>query len=168
LEALIAFAAIGGMAQPCPDAASCFQGLPDREQLLLLDGEQVITPGAYGTGAGLAGEDLYLFEDQTFLYVQWGDTLPPTVYDKGRWQLRDGILELKRAPDVTWAPVQHQRYVAVRGKQTPEAVALAGVDDDGWSLGHLHKKPSWKAGESAAVKRRLLRDAWNPSYWQSK
>jgi hypothetical protein len=49
---------------------------------------------AHVLGGGLSGSELYLFPDKTYLYLRWADILPMTIYDKGVWQYRDGLLAL--------------------------------------------------------------------------
>jgi hypothetical protein len=42
----------------------------------------------------LSGCDLYLFPDRDYMYVEWADIMPPTIFDKGKWSVRNGLLVL--------------------------------------------------------------------------
>lgn len=42
-----------------------------------------------------SGDDLYLFPDQTYLYLEWMDILPYKIYDRGTWDYREGFVILK-------------------------------------------------------------------------
>ena len=66
-----------------------------------------------GVGA-LTGDDIYLFPDGRYLYLQWGCVLEPTIYDKGRWIYENGFVELRtdgslprsaRPRDATYLPL---------------------------------------------------------------
>lgn len=39
--------------------------------------------------------DLYLFPDQTYFYVEWTDAFPSAITDKGEWAYKDGLIELR-------------------------------------------------------------------------
>lgn len=43
--------------------------------------------GNWSDGSGLSGSELYLFDDDTYIYTEWADVEPETIYDKGRWTL---------------------------------------------------------------------------------
>ena len=43
-------------------------------------------------GPPLAGEDLYVFADNSYIYCKWADVMPNTIFDKGRWNLGGGVL----------------------------------------------------------------------------
>jgi hypothetical protein len=63
-----------------------------------VDAEHVL-PGYYCDtthvlGSDLSGKEFYLFPDRTYLYIRWADVRPETIYDKGRWECRDGFLVL--------------------------------------------------------------------------
>src|ERR1700741_1698732 len=42
----------------------------------------------------LSGDDLYLFPDKTYIYLEWTDILPETVYDKGAWSFDGRFVRL--------------------------------------------------------------------------
>jgi hypothetical protein len=43
---------------------------------------------------GLEGSDLYLFPDKTYLYLDWADIWPRTIWDKGTWAYQQGLIML--------------------------------------------------------------------------
>lgn len=54
--------------------------------------------GQYSNGATflfVAGNELYLLHDATYIYTKWADIIPETVCDKGTWSVKDGSLILK-------------------------------------------------------------------------
>ena len=55
-------------------------------------------------GGALSGDVLYVFPDNTYVYCEWADIMPTTVFDKGTWDISDGILKLTSGPEITWNP----------------------------------------------------------------
>lgn len=49
-----------------------------------------LPPGMHSLGI----DDLYLFPDDTYFYVEWTDVFPRTITDRGRWSYKDGLIEL--------------------------------------------------------------------------
>jgi len=43
----------------------------------------------------LAGDELYLFPDNTYVYLHWADVMPIEICDRGTWEYRDGFVVLK-------------------------------------------------------------------------
>ncbi len=50
--------------------------------------------GHYSKGPGLAGAELFLFSDGTYIYTVWADISPETMHDIGRWRVVDGFVKL--------------------------------------------------------------------------
>jgi len=133
-------------------------------------------------GGFLDGNDLYLFPDGTYVYCEWADIQPLTVYDKGRWTFADGAVELKSDPDVTWNPEADRTYVAVRRRSKKKEVLLVGVhsdlarfeaesqDNPELTLLYVAKKrdSTITRSKSARVKARLLRESWRPEDFKTK
>jgi hypothetical protein len=74
-------------------------------------------------GPSLTGEELYLFPGGHYCFVEWGCVLPPTIYDRGQWVFRDGVLELKSDGFLSRkGPMRDRRYVplfhTVAGRRT--------------------------------------------------
>jgi len=42
----------------------------------------------------LGFDDLYLFPDETYFYIEWTDVFPTTITDKGTWAFNDDLIEL--------------------------------------------------------------------------
>jgi len=73
---------------------------------LQVDPKEIRTLSGYYTDVppgvnSLHANDLYLFPDQTYFYVEWTDVFPRTITDKGEWGYNNGLIELhsdKSAP----------------------------------------------------------------------
>ena len=61
-------------------------GLPEAARI-----EDVLC-GHYDRSGDLAGSEIYVFPDNTYVYVEWADILPLTILDQGTWNYRDGVL----------------------------------------------------------------------------
>ena len=61
-------------------------GLPEDARI-----EDVLC-GHYDRSGDLAGSEIYVFPDNTYVYVEWADILPLTILDQGTWNYRDGVL----------------------------------------------------------------------------
>lgn len=128
------------------------------------------------------GDDLYLFADGTYIYCEWTDVVPLTVYDKGTWRIADGLVELKSDPKVTWDPEIERRYVAIRRGSRNTEILLIGIEHDlgrfeknagkdpGYMLLVIAKKRETTFSKETAgrIKARLLKEAWRPEYFQEK
>jgi hypothetical protein len=135
-------------------------------------------------GPFLAGDDLYLFPDGTYIYCEWADIEPVTVHDKGTWSMAEGLVQLKSGPDVTWDPGKYRwydrTYVAVRRSSRNDEVLLIGVE---YALPYFEKKagddPAFtllinakkrettiSRAKAATLKSRLLKESWRPEYFQ--
>ena len=135
-------------------------------------------------GPFLAGDDLYLFPDGTYIYCEWADIEPVTVHDMGTWSVEEGLVELKSGPEVTWDPGEYRwydrRYVAVRRSSRNNEVLLVGIEH---TLPYFEKKagndPAFmllvnakkrettiNRAEAKPLKIRLLKESWRPEYFQ--
>jgi len=141
-------------------------------------------PGEYTGGDGLlSGRTLYIFADHTYIYCEWADIEPLTIYDKGSWSLVNRILAFKADADVSWKQrLFDRRHMAIRLQASPRDVRLVGVDDelafaedgakhDGSSDGYLRfisftRKRPLKPEETTALRARLLKEAWRPDYFR--
>src|ERR1051325_3677325 len=54
----------------------------------------------------LSGDDLYLFPDKTYIYIEWSDILPETIYDKGIWTFDGQFIRLQSDRTVSAKKVQ--------------------------------------------------------------
>jgi hypothetical protein len=133
-------------------------------------------------GGFLDGNDLYLFPDGTYIYCEWADIQPLTIYDKGTWMFTNGAVELKSDPDVTWDPEADRTYLAVRRRSKKKEVLLVGVhsdlprfeaesqDNPEITLLYIVKKrdSTITRSKTARVKARLLRESWRPEDFKTK
>jgi hypothetical protein len=76
---------------------------------------------------GLSGNDLYLFPDGTYIYDEWADIRPRTIYDKGMWQIEGGAIFLRSDQDITWTPGLERQFIAVSRRGHPKEILLMGA-----------------------------------------
>src|SRR6266478_8010109 len=76
----------------------------------------------------LSGSDLYLFPDGTYIYCEWADIEPVTIYDKGTWALVEGLVGLKSDQEVNWNPHVQRKFVLARRASHPDEALLVGVE----------------------------------------
>jgi len=94
----------------------------------------------------LAGSSLYLLRSGRYLYMEWADVQPETVYECGSWSLSDAVLTLRPtvAVNAEAAYRKDQRYIVYElADESGSALMLIG---DGWELEHfetaVHEEPS--------------------------
>jgi hypothetical protein len=133
-------------------------------------------------GGVLSGDDLYLFPDGTFIYCEWADIQPLTIYDKGKWTFTNGTVELKSDTDVTWDPQADRTYIAVHRRSQQKEILLVGLhsdlprfeqeagDDPELMLLIVSKgrRGNLTPADSKRVKARLLRESWHPQEFKTK
>ena len=77
--------------------------------------------GNYQDPIPLAGNDLYLFPDRTYIYLHWADVMPIEICDRGTWEYQDGFTVLKTDGTIKHyiRPLDHVYLpVTVSGKQS--------------------------------------------------
>jgi hypothetical protein len=138
---------------------------------------------------GLSGEELYLFPDKTFYYLEWADVLPLTIYDIGTWDLKDGILELKSDGIITWKQSSHRaeqrKYLPMYFiKNSKKILLLMGIDwdfpyfnehagkdtantDYEWMLdiNTLNKTQDIGLSDYKKLKEKLFKECWHPDWF---
>jgi hypothetical protein len=80
-------------------------------------------------GGFLSGENLYLFADQTYVYCEWGDIEPLTLYDSGTWAVASGQVTLRSDPARKWHSRLEKTYLAVRRAGRPQDSILVGLTE---------------------------------------
>ena len=80
-------------------------------------------------GPALAGNNLYNFPDNTYVYCEWADVMPSTVFDRGTWSFSETVLHLESAPEITWDPHLERRFLAVHRPPRTEETLLVGIDE---------------------------------------
>jgi len=68
-------------------------------------------------GPFLGGEDRYLFPDGSYVYCEWTDLMPGSVFDKGKWSVVGNLLKLVSDTDVRWDPDSHLDRLHLRYSQ---------------------------------------------------
>ena len=133
-------------------------------------------------GPFLSGEDLYLFPDGTYLYCEWGDIVPKTIYDKGKWVARNGTVEFVSDADIAWEPGFDRRHVLVRRTSHQREIILLAVPAD---IDYFEKNAAddpelmllivgmsrvetFSEKTSSGLKARLMRDAWDPKHFRKR
>jgi hypothetical protein len=130
-------------------------------------------------GPPMSGNDLYLFPDKTYVYCEWGDILPNTIYDKGNWSFSKGILDLKSDLELPWNTDPDWRFLVVHRSSHADEILLVEIE----SLPYFEKKagrdPEFmlllvakqresviNATEGPQLKVGLMREAWKPDSFQ--
>jgi hypothetical protein len=138
-----------------------------------LAGRYQVPPVGLG---GLAGDELHLFPDGTYVYCEWADVEPLTVHDKGQWRSSGGLLALTSDADITWDPGAERQYIVVRRTSQQGEALLIGVqrhlrileqvedmNDDQLLWLSLSRSGMYKDLRVAArTKAKLMREAWRP------
>jgi hypothetical protein len=121
----------------------------------------------------LVGNNLYLFPDRTYIYCEWANIMPNTIFDKGTWTFATGIIELKSDRDVTWNPDLERRFLAVRRPSHAEFLligadrAVRRIDNAADPNAMLlivakQRERTITRSEAAGIKGSLMRGAWRP------
>ena len=127
-------------------------------------------------GGFLSGNDLYLFPDGTYIYCEWADIQPTTIYDRGKWTFRNGFVGLTSDAEITGNPGAERKYEVVRRRFHPAEVLLIGIKDDLEHFEEMTKgdpelnllivgKQRSKAlnpKQARALKAKLIREDWRP------
>jgi hypothetical protein len=68
--------------------------IPSVQGIVETNGLIELLSGHYTDSGGLSGDDLYLFPDKTYIYMEWADILPRTIRDQGAWEYQDSFITL--------------------------------------------------------------------------
>lgn len=137
--------------------------------------------GVWSHGGGLSGSYLYLFPDATYIYTEWGDVMPETIYDKGGWQVSNGVLLMSPASEVTWEPFGNRQYLVLRQKEGAPEPLLFGIHVSFHLFKEMLKEQPAKAGtwlwlssyrrtrgwaprEPERVRADLMKKGWKPEW----
>jgi hypothetical protein len=130
----------------------------------------------------MGSEKLFVFPDRTYIFTFAADIPPETISDKGRWTLNGDVLRLESDKDVTWKSKRVERqYIVVRRRGHDNELFLVGLD---WSLAyfekHANSDPGFRfllnslkrerpisAKESEPLKKRLIKEMWQPEFYQT-
>lgn len=132
---------------------------------------------------GLSGDDLYLFPDGTYIYDEWADVQPLTIYDKGKWRVDDGSVVLRSDKEVTWDSDEEHKYIAVTRESHTDEILLIGM---GTALARFEEDQDVQPETALMIfakerrmaiktqkiaektKKKLISTAWNPAYFEKK
>ena len=134
-----------------------------------------------GRRFGLSGSDLYLFSDHTYIYTEWTDVMPETIFDKGSWTLEANLLAFSPDPDIVWDRRADRRYMTLREPGRAQTL-LFGVDrtlhiflqltednpgdaDGYFRVSVLRKARTWPSEEATRVKSDLMKNSWMPCFF---
>jgi hypothetical protein len=138
--------------------------------------------GHYTKGPGLSGEECYLFSDASYIYTEWADILPETIYEKGTWYVKDGFVILKsdgslpggaRHIDHVYAPLllnegsdvylmSHRWHFSYFQDNADKRSA----DEVMFSICTLRRKSQPTKAAQEEKKRELMSKAWNPDFYK--
>ena len=140
--------------------------------------------GHYTHGPGLSGKECYLFSDASYIYTEWADVLPETIFEKGTWSVKDGFIILK--PDGSLPrdlfPKDHV-YAPLLLNEAADVFLMSHRWDFSYFLEHAHKRSpdavmfrictlrraSQLSKAAQEEKRReLMARAWNPNFFKKE
>jgi hypothetical protein len=114
--------------------------------------------GHYTSGSGLSGSELYLFPDGSYMYTEWADILPETLYDRGRWSLSEGILRLSSDATLSKTHLRDKSYVGMHYKGKAPLDPLG--DDQGAHSGLVLMGMNWDYSMYIHILTSDLREKW--------
>lgn len=135
---------------------------------------------AQRAGAAMAGNHLHLFSDHTYIYLEWADILPPTIYDKGAWSFDGHVIRLETDNTVPQKyACQDKVYAPITAEISgAKQLFLIGIDreycyfqenaklgDDFMFLLCFRARVA-PSGNDAATKAKLMKDAWRPDFFR--
>jgi len=95
----------------------------------LMDTTKPMLPrGHYSSGSGLSGSELYLFPDGTYMYTEWADIFPETLYDRGTWLCSESLIRLSSDGTLSMVSPKDKVYVALYYDGTSLLDPFAGDD----------------------------------------
>ena len=183
LIASIASAWSPALAQERCEPAACLAAMSAKVAVRVADVPASAIAGAWKGGEGmLSGENLYLFPDGSYVYTEWADLLPETIFDRGTWTVDAGVVRFAPDAAIVWKPGSDRRYAAVT-LPTRAELRLAGLDRSletfldlvrehpdttplEWlDVGALKRDRTIATGEAEALKRALDEESWDPGYF---
>lgn len=128
----------------------------------------------------LSGDDLYLFPDGRYLYLEWSDVPPTTIRDKGKWAVSQSEVTLTSDPDIRWKPGAERHYLLIHRSAHTSEILIVGADSDSRYFEENAKDdPEFmlllvskaringiNEQEASELKQKLMRDAWRPDFYK--
>ena len=142
-------------------------------------------------GYALFGRDLYLFPDSTYIYLEWADIMPSTIYGKGTWAVSNSVVHLcdDRAiqasgygadPSYLALALTNTVLQKVLTNVVPRRVVLLAAGflrqplENGSRHGDremdllvsgLERAKCLRKNETEATRRKLMAECWRPGYF---
>jgi hypothetical protein len=177
----VASVVVADSPQPACSLADCLKRLASIVRVETVSPPSAELVGTWSFGGGLGGSFLYLFEDQTYIFTEWADIMPETVYHKGTWQVDDRVLTLAVDPDVTWDRPGDYRFLVYQVKGAAAARLLGldrmlgfleqsirqlpGNNDLALKAASFNRRSGWRPGESVSHKADIMKKCWKPDYF---
>jgi hypothetical protein len=143
------------------------------------------------SGGGLAGSDLYLFPDASYISVEWGDVQPATVNSKGNWTVTNSVARLTDDGSVGFMPERETSlYLAVTLTNTAyprfitntplKRIVLLGAEGGYNHITSSKQRGDWellllivgleqvrpiRPEEVAEMRRQIMSDSWRPDFF---
>lgn len=129
----------------------------------------------------IGGDDLYLFPDGSYLYLEWSDIPPITIRDKGKWAVSRSEVTLTSDPDIRWKPGAERHYLLIQRNAHANEILIVGADADSrYFAKNAKDDPEFmlllvskaringiSEEEANKLKEKLMRDAWRPDFYKS-
>ena len=129
-------------------------------------------------GGALSGAELYLFPDNTYIYLRWADIFPLTIYEKGQWNIHNGFIVLDNDGSVSQNefPKDNEYLPLVIHKGNKDNIFIMGSkrdysyflkeakDDSAFMLllCGFEKEKTIAHIETKDIKKKLMEKAWKP------
>jgi hypothetical protein len=81
---------------------------------------------AQKSDSSVVRNNLYLFPDQTYVYVERSSLVPTTIFDKGRWEMANGLLHLKSDTEIKWNPDLERSFLMLQRASHSGEILLVG------------------------------------------
>jgi hypothetical protein len=126
---------------------------------------------------------LFVFPDKSYIFTFVTDIPPDTISDKGMWSLNGDTLELQSDKDVKWKSKHVERqHLVVRRRGHNDELFLVGI---GWRLSYfeenakndpefqfllnsLKREKAITAEETRPLRKRLMKEKWQPKFYRSE
>jgi hypothetical protein len=133
-------------------------------------------------GGSLSGDELHLFPDGTYVYCEWADVEPMTIYDKGAWHVSGKTVTLSSDPEIKWDPNAGREFLLLRRETRTREVLLVGLKD---GIDYFEKEADaepefmlllvgllrvhkYDQRDARQTKAELMKRAWRPEYFARK
>jgi len=133
-------------------------------------------------GGALSGSELYLFPDNTYIYLKWADILPLTIYEKGQWDINNSFIILHSDGSVHQKdlPRDHEYLPLIIQSGTKDNIFIMGTEKE-YSyfikeakndpafmllLCGLEKEKTISHNETKSIREKLMKESWRPEFFK--